>query len=74
MSRNFATVVIGHTDHHRPEGIDRKTVARTLRQYSAGLSRIEVITYDQLVESAERSLNFDRDAANTGAAAHELNL
>lgn len=61
MSRCFATVVVGHPDHHRPAGASRKIVARTLRQYSASLSRVEVISYDQLVESAERALEFEAD-------------
>jgi hypothetical protein len=62
MSRCLATVVIGHSDHHRPAEADRRTVGRTLRQYSASLSRVEIITYDQLVESAERALAFEVDA------------
>lgn len=61
MSRVFATVVIGHTSHHRPANANRDDVTRTLRQYSASLNRIEVITYDQLVDSAERPLDFDHD-------------
>jgi hypothetical protein len=64
MSRVFATVVIGHTDHRRPEQVERDVVARTLRQYNAGLNRVEVITYDQLVESAERALAFEHDSRN----------
>lgn len=74
MSRVFATVVIGHSDHHRPPEAEREFVARTLRQYTAGLNRIEVITYDQLVGSAERSVNFDLDATQTRASAHDINL
>ncbi len=62
MSRLFATVVIGHSDHHRPTEAEREIVARTLRQYNANLSRVEVITYDQLVESAERALAFESDS------------
>jgi len=65
MSRVFATVVIGHSDHHRPARAARDVVARTLRQYNAGLNRVEVITYDQLVESAERALAFENDSKNT---------
>ncbi|WP_305779110.1 Shedu anti-phage system protein SduA domain-containing protein [Nocardia nova] len=61
MSRVFATVVIGHSDYRRPQGAEPDDVTRTLRQYSAGLNRIEVITYDQLVDSAERALTFDQD-------------
>lgn len=62
MSRVFATVIIGHSDHHRPEGVARDVVTRTLRQYNAHLSRVEVITYDQLAESAERALAFEKDS------------
>ncbi|WP_298795703.1 Shedu anti-phage system protein SduA domain-containing protein [uncultured Pseudonocardia sp.] len=68
MSRVFATVVIGHSDHDRPDKVgglgkvDREIVARTLRQYNAGLNRVEVVTYDQLVESAERALVFETDS------------
>lgn len=64
MSRVFATVVIGHSDHHRPVDAKREVVARTLRQYNAGLNRVEVITYDQLVESAQRALVFEHDVKN----------
>lgn len=64
MSRLFATVVIGHSDHQRPAEVEREVVARTLRQYNANLSRVEVITYDQLVESAERALAFESDSKN----------
>jgi hypothetical protein len=69
MSRVFATVVIGHTNHHRPAGASREDITRALRQYSASLNRIEVITYDQLVDSAERPLDFDRDLHGGSAAA-----
>ena len=61
MSRCFATVVIGHSGHYRPSNVEREVIGRTLRQYSATLNRIEVITYDQLVESADRALNFETD-------------
>jgi hypothetical protein len=62
MSRVFATVVIGHSNHHRPTEATREVVARTLRQYNAGINRVEVITYDQLVDSAERSVVFEHDS------------
>ncbi|WP_157187300.1 Shedu anti-phage system protein SduA domain-containing protein [Nocardia vinacea] len=65
MSRVFATVVIGHSDHHRPADAEREVVARTLRQYTAGLNRVEVITYDQLVDAAERALLFEHHSATT---------
>jgi hypothetical protein len=69
MTRVFATVVIGHSDHHRPDQVEREVVARTLRQYNAGLNRIEVITYDQLVDSAERPLRFEHDSQNNPSSA-----
>ena len=59
MSRVFATVVIGRSDYG--SNSDRDTVLRTLRQYNAGLSRVEVITYDQLVDNALRALSFEYD-------------
>lgn len=65
MSRVFATVLIGNCQHDRPADIGTDVVARALRQYNAGLSRVEVITYDQFVESADRALSFETDA-NTG--------
>ncbi|MFB7720180.1 Shedu anti-phage system protein SduA domain-containing protein [Nocardia sp. NPDC056100] len=72
MSRVFATVVLGHSDHGRPDAVTpREVVTRTLRQYSAGLSRIEVITYDQLVENAERALLFEHVTQNQAAAVAE---
>ncbi len=64
MSRVFATVVIGHSDHRRSPDAKREDVARTLRQYTAGLSRVEVITYDQLVDSAERALVFEHESVS----------
>lgn len=64
MSRVFATVVIGHSDHRRSPDAKREDVARTLRQYTAGLSRVEVITYDQLVDAAERALMFEHDSVS----------
>ncbi|NKY88165.1 Shedu anti-phage system protein SduA domain-containing protein [Nocardia veterana] len=67
MSRIFATVVIGHSDHHRPADAEREVVARTLRQYTAGLNRVEVITYDQLVDAAERALVFEHDSTSAAS-------
>ncbi|WP_174190057.1 Shedu anti-phage system protein SduA domain-containing protein [Nocardia barduliensis] len=73
MSRVFATVVIGHSNHHRPPDAKREDVTRTLRQYTAGLNRIEVITYDQLVDSAERSLIFEHDQNEAFANMNDQN-
>lgn len=60
MSRVFATVVIGHSALDHPcEDFDDDLVTRTLRQYNAGINRVDVITYDQLLDAAERSLTFE---------------
>jgi hypothetical protein len=58
--RTFATVLIGHPkfiDH----AYDPAEVAATLRTYNAALSRIEVITYEELIEAAERTLRLDEE-------------
>ena len=52
--RAFATVVIGHPDHVRDEL--REHVPETLRTYNAHLSRVEVITYADLIQGAEKAL------------------
>ena len=59
MSRAFATVVIGHPDHVSNEGVDAELVRRTLRTYNAHLSRLQVITYEDLADDAERALVFE---------------
>lgn len=55
VRRATATVVVGHTDftsEYTPE-----QVHETLRIYNSHLSRIEVITYDELVSGARQSLD-----------------
>ncbi|MFI6098000.1 Shedu immune nuclease family protein [Lentzea sp. NPDC051213] len=56
--RAFATVLIGHPSFdagpYTPEEI-----SEAFRTYNATLSRIEVITYGDLIESAERTLALD---------------
>lgn len=57
--RSFATVVIGHPLFY-PE-IDARQINETLRTYVSHLSRIDVLTYAQLLDSAARSLDFEED-------------
>jgi hypothetical protein len=52
--RAFATVVIGHS-MYCPD-FDRSELSEVLRIYNSHLSRIEVITYEELVDGAERAL------------------
>lgn len=53
--RASATVVIGHPKYVSG-GITSQEIAETLRTYNAHASRIEVITYETLLESAARML------------------
>jgi hypothetical protein len=57
--RARGTVVIGHQDRARPAGVTREQVDQTIRSYNAHLSRVQVLTYDDLLDSAERALNFE---------------
>lgn len=57
MRRAFATVVIGHPVH--VDSADTRVIDQTLRSYNAHLSRVEVITYATLLDTAERALVFE---------------
>jgi hypothetical protein len=61
MRRVFATVVIGHPKHVRV--VDERTIQQTIRCYNAHLSRVEVMTYKDLADTAERALAFEKEAA-----------
>lgn len=54
-----APIVNGHQDRNIPEGITREQVDQTIRSYNAHLSRVQVLTRDDLLESAERALTFE---------------
>ncbi|TGD89227.1 DUF4263 domain-containing protein [Mycolicibacterium sp. CH28] len=54
--RVHATVVIGHVDHSN-DPMPHADVYETLRTYNSHMSRITVITYDQLVTSARNALD-----------------
>ncbi len=64
--RAFATVVIGH--ERFASAIDAQEIAETLRTYNGHLSRVEVITFGQLLASADRALNFSPPAEHTKEA------
>ncbi|MGV9364826.1 Shedu anti-phage system protein SduA domain-containing protein [Amycolatopsis sp. NPDC003731] len=53
--RAFATVVIGDPQHV-PDPKAREHVPDTLRTYNAHLGRVEVITYADLIQGAEKAL------------------
>ena len=52
--RARGTVVIGHPIHS-PE-FDERQILATLRNHSSHLGRVEVVTYKELLDSAERAL------------------
>lgn len=58
LRRSFATVVIGHRDHIGASDLSSGQLDICLRTYNAALNRVQVVTYDQLFDSAERSLEF----------------
>lgn len=59
--RAKATVVIGNPDHVDIAGVTREMVDQTIRSYNAHLSRVQVLTYADLIDSAERTLHFTED-------------
>ncbi|WP_327675573.1 Shedu anti-phage system protein SduA domain-containing protein [Kitasatospora sp. NBC_00458] len=61
--RARATVVIGHPD--RSGSATREEVDQTIRTYNAHLSRIQVLTYADLLDGAERALNFEELAGRS---------
>lgn len=56
VRRATATIVVGHTDFI--DGFEAKEVHEAVRTYNSHLSRVEVITYDELIAGARRSLDF----------------
>jgi hypothetical protein len=57
VHRSFGTVVVGHINHVRGE-LDSDECNRALRIYNSHLSRVRVMTYDQLIASARNALAF----------------
>jgi hypothetical protein len=55
--RARATVVIGHPE--RDDSASREQIDQVIRTYNAHLSRIQVVTYADLLETAERALAFE---------------
>ncbi|PJE17497.1 MAG: hypothetical protein CK429_06605 [Mycobacterium sp.] len=63
VSRAFATVVIGDRQHNKLE-ISEDDFYSALRTYNSHLSRIQVITYDQLVTNAMNAMQIMFGAAD----------
>jgi hypothetical protein len=67
LRRTFATVVIGHPRYQNEHPmLNEHSVPQAFRSYNAHMARVEVLTYDQLIDTARRSLTFvDGEAADT---------
>ncbi|WP_328625863.1 DUF4263 domain-containing protein [Streptomyces sp. NBC_00353] len=64
LRRIRSSVVIGHPSHVRLTGvgkIPRLRIDQTIRAYNSHLSRIEVLTYSDLLDSAEQALRFESE-------------
>jgi hypothetical protein len=56
--RARGTVIIGHPDRASSTVASREQIDQTIRSYNAHLSRLTVLTYADLLDSAERTLRF----------------
>ncbi|MBO3744368.1 Shedu anti-phage system protein SduA domain-containing protein [Actinoplanes flavus] len=66
--RAKGTIVLGHPTRRLPDGVSREQVDQTIRSYNAHLSRLTVITYADLLESAERALRFESEESTRDGA------
>jgi Shedu protein SduA, C-terminal len=60
--RARGTVVIGHLARSETSTASRFQIEQTIRSYNAHISRIQVITYSDLLDSADRALRFEAPA------------
>jgi hypothetical protein len=58
LRRAKGTIVLGHPDRATSVEATREQIDQTIRSYNAHLSRLRVLTYADLLESAERALQF----------------
>ncbi len=61
LRRAKGTVIIGHPELTASDEVTREQVEQTIRSYNAHLSRVQVITFADLVDSAERALAFEAE-------------
>jgi hypothetical protein len=57
--RAKGTVIIGHLDRNEVSHAQKFQVVQAIRSYNAHLSRIQVITYSDLLDAADRALRFE---------------
>jgi hypothetical protein len=58
LRRAKGIVIVGHPDRASRSGASKVQVEQTIRSYNAHLSRLQVLTYADLLDSAERTLRF----------------
>jgi hypothetical protein len=68
--RVHATVVIGHIDHEN-SSIPMESVYETIRTYNSHMTRITVMTYDQLAANARNALEMLGAVENTNQSDEE---
>ncbi|URN13061.1 DUF4263 domain-containing protein [Streptomyces radiopugnans] len=68
MRRARATVLIGHPNHVNVPHATKRRIEQTVRTYNSHLTRVEVLTYAELLDSAERSLKFEEGIAEDRGA------
>jgi hypothetical protein len=66
--RARGTVVIGHQDRVQLPGVTREQIDQCIRSYNADHSRVQVVTYADLLDAAERALKFDAELPGTTSA------
>ncbi|MEV6907061.1 Shedu anti-phage system protein SduA domain-containing protein [Amycolatopsis sp. NPDC051071] len=59
--RAKGTVVIGHPDLAATAAATREQIEQTIRSYNAHLTRVQVVTFAELVDSAELALKFEEE-------------
>jgi hypothetical protein len=59
--RARGTVVIGHPDRRDASIASKAQTVQTIRSYNAHLARIQVVTYADLLEAADRALRFEAE-------------
>lgn len=62
--RAKGTVVIGHLENGGTDGAAQFQVQQAIRSYNAHLARIQVTTYSELLDSADRALRFEINPEN----------
>jgi Restriction endonuclease XhoI/Domain of unknown function (DUF4263) len=63
--RARGTVVVGHQERVQLPGVTREQIDQCIRSYNADRTRVQVVTYADLLDAAERALKFDAELPGT---------